>query len=130
MPGQPLRDLTPKRAAGVLVCLLAMTALPAAAQGAGTPPPALLGSLNAQVEADTGRLTTLFKDIHQHPELAFMEKRTAGIIARELRSLGFEVKEGIGVTGVAAIYRNGQGPTVMYRADMDANAVEEATGLP
>ncbi|ENU47270.1 amidohydrolase [Acinetobacter nosocomialis] len=75
-------------------------------------------------------LTNLYQDIHQHPELAFMEKRTSSLIAKELKSLGFEVKSGIAQTGVAAILRNGVGPIVMYRADMDALPMEEKTGLP
>lgn len=83
----------------------------------------------AAVAADTRRLETIFKDIHQNPELGFMEVRTAGIIAEELTNLGFDVQTGIGETGVVGVFRNGQGPTVMYRADMDANAVEEASGL-
>jgi amidohydrolase len=88
------------------------------------------GHVNAAIDTDTPRLTALFKDIHEHPELGFMETRTANLVARELKALGFEVKTGIGKTGVVGILRNGPGPIVMYRADMDANAVEEATGLP
>jgi hippurate hydrolase len=83
----------------------------------------------AAVAADTKRLETIFKDIHQNPELGFMEVRTAGIIAEELTNLGFDIQTGIGETGVVGVFRNGQGPTVMYRADMDANAFEEASGL-
>ena len=90
----------------------------------------LVGQINKAVEADTERLETIFKDIHQHAELGFMETRTAGIVTRELKALGFDVKTGIGKTGVAGILRNGEGPTFMFRGDMDANAVEEATGLP
>jgi hippurate hydrolase len=82
------------------------------------------------VDKDRDRLVTMFKDIHQHPELGFMETRTAGIVAKELKALGYEVKTGIGKTGVVGILRNGDGPKVMYRADMDANAVQETTGLP
>jgi hippurate hydrolase len=85
---------------------------------------------NKEIDGDTARLTAIFKDIHQHPELGFMEKRTAAIVAKELKDLGFDVKTGIGKTGVVAVLKNGAGPIVMYRADMDANAVEEATGLP
>ncbi|RDL27143.1 amidohydrolase [Serratia fonticola] len=81
------------------------------------------------VDADNARLVSIFKDIHQHPELGFMETRTAGIVAKEFRTLGFDVQTGIGKTGVLAVMKNGAGPTVLYRADMDANAVEEATGL-
>jgi amidohydrolase len=86
--------------------------------------------MNATIDADNVRLTGIFKDIHQHPELGFMETRTSAIVAKELKALGFEVKTQIGKTGVVGIFHNGPGPIVMYRADMDANAVEEATGLP
>ena len=84
----------------------------------------------ALIDADTARLQAIFEDIHQNPELGFMETRTAAIIAKELQALGYEVKTGIGKTGVVGLLRNGPGPTVMYRADMDANAVEEQTGVP
>lgn len=83
-----------------------------------------------EIDGDAPRLREMYKDIHQNPELGFMETRTAAIVAKELKALGFEVQTGIGVTGVVGILRNGPGPTVMYRADMDANAVEEITGLP
>ena len=74
---------------------------------------ALYKKAETLIEADTARLTTIFKDIHQHPELGFMEVRTAGIVAKELTALGFDVKTGIGKTGVVGILRNGAGPTVM-----------------
>lgn len=83
----------------------------------------------AAVSSDAARLDTMFKDIHQNPELGFMEVRTAGIVAKELKELGFDVKTGIGKTGVVAVLRNGPGPVVAYRADMDANSVEEASGI-
>lgn len=82
------------------------------------------------INKDANRLVEIYKDIHQNPELGFMETRTAGIIAKDLKSLGYEVKTGIGVTGVVGIMKNGDGPTVMYRADMDCNAVKETTVLP
>lgn len=82
------------------------------------------------VYGDSSRLVGIFKDLHQNPELGFMEVRTSGIIAKELKALGYEVKTGIGKTGVVATLKNGDGPTVMYRADMDCNSVKEATGLP
>jgi len=78
---------------------------------------------------DSARLTEIFKDLHQNPELAFMEVRTSGIIAKELKNLGYEVMSGIGKTGVVGILKNGNGPIVMYRADMDCNSVKEVTGL-
>ncbi len=86
--------------------------------------------LNAAIDADAERLVDIFKDIHRNPELGFMEVRTAGIVEKELRTFGYDVKTGIGATGVVGILENGEGPIVMYRADMDANAVKEATGLP
>src|SRR5246500_4317210 len=75
-------------------------------------------------------LATLYKDIHAHPELSMQETRTARIAAERLRAAGYEVTTGVGKTGVVGLLRNGDGPTVMLRADMDALPVEEATGLP
>jgi len=107
-----------------------LAALACSAPALAAVPPALATQARAAIETDTPRLTAIFKDIHQNPELGFMETRTAGIVARELKALGFKVTTGIGGTGVVAVLQNGDGPVVMYRADMDANAVEEATGLP
>jgi hippurate hydrolase len=76
-------------------------------------------TIDKLVKADSTRFIEIFKDIHAHPELGFMEVRTAGIVAKELKSLGFEVLTGIGKTGVVGIMKNGEGPIVMYRADMD-----------
>jgi amidohydrolase len=75
-------------------------------------------------------LEALYKDIHSHPELSMQETRTAGLAADRLRSAGYEVTTGVGKTGVVGLLRNGDGPTVMLRADMDALPIEEATGLP
>ncbi|MFG1930883.1 amidohydrolase [Mycobacterium sp. NPDC048908] len=72
----------------------------------------------------------LYRDIHQHPELSHQEHRTSGLVADRLRASGCEVRERIGGTGVIGLLRNGEGPTVLMRADMDALPVEEATGLP
>lgn len=74
-------------------------------------------------------LGSLYRDLHSHPELPFEEHRTAGIAAERMRELGLEVEEGFGGTGVAAVLRNGDGPTVWLRADMDGLPVEEKTGL-
>jgi amidohydrolase len=75
-------------------------------------------------------LEALYKDIHSHPELSMQEKRTAGLVAERLKTAGYEVTEGVGRTGVVGLLKNGDGPTVMLRADMDALPVKEATGLP
>jgi len=76
-----------------------------------------------------GELVPVYEDLHAHPELSFAEHRTAGIAAERLRSLGFEVADGVGRTGVVATLENGPGPCVLLRADMDALPVAEETGL-
>lgn len=86
--------------------------------------------LKKMANADADRLTAIFKDIHQNPELGFMEVRTAAIVAKELKGLGYEVMTQVGITGVVGILKNGEGPIVMYRGDMDCNGVKETTGLP
>jgi hippurate hydrolase len=75
-------------------------------------------------------LEDLYKNVHAHPELSMQERRTAVLAADHLRSAGYEVTTGVGETGVVGLLRNGDGRTVMLRADMDALPVEEATGLP
>ena len=74
-------------------------------------------------------LEALYIDLHRHPELSFQETRTAGVVTRHLGELGIEFEEGIGKTGVAGIIRNGDGPVIWLRADMDALPVKELTGL-
>ena len=75
-------------------------------------------------------IEALYKDVHAHPELSMQETRTAGLAADRLRAAGYEVTERVGKTGVVGLLRNGNGPTVMLRADMDALPIEETTGLP
>ncbi|ALK97927.1 amidohydrolase [Massilia sp. WF1] len=75
-------------------------------------------------------LEALYTDVHAHPELSMQEHRTAGLAAERLRAAGYEVTTGVGGTGVVGVLRNGPGPTVMLRADMDALPIAEATGLP
>ncbi|GAA1876089.1 amidohydrolase [Actinomadura bangladeshensis] len=71
----------------------------------------------------------LYRDLHRNPELSHQERRTAGKVAERLRADGLDVREGVGGTGVVGVLRNGDGPTVLLRADMDALPVREATGL-
>ncbi len=75
-------------------------------------------------------LAELYRDLHSHPELSFAEVRTAAEVARRLVALGADVTTGVGGTGVVGVLRNGSGPTVLLRADMDALPVAERTGLP
>jgi len=87
-------------------------------------------ALDAPIDALLPELEAIYQDLHCHPELSMQEFRTAGIAADYLAAYGFEVRRGVGGTGVVGVLRNGDGPTVMLRADMDALPVAEATGLP
>ncbi len=107
----------PRRLLAMLLMASALT--PAAAQ-----------DLNQAIRQDMPELLALYRDLHQNPELSMQETRSAGLMAAEARRLGFEVTERVGRTGVVAVLRNGPGPTLMLRADMDALPVEEETGLP
>ena len=75
-------------------------------------------------------LFELYKHLHSHPELSFQEVQSAARVAEELRKAGCEVTPGVGKHGVVGVMRNGAGPTVLLRADMDALPVKEQTGLP
>jgi hippurate hydrolase len=75
-------------------------------------------------------LDALYKDLHAHPELGFQEVRTAARLAKELKAAGFTVTEKVGGTGVVAVFKNGDGPTVLVRADMDGLPIIEKTDLP
>jgi hippurate hydrolase len=89
-------------------------------------------------DAELPSLLAIYKDIHSHPELSWHEERTSALIARELRAAGCEVTENFGKYdtpnlkgyGVIGFMKNGDGPTVLVRTDMDALPVEEETGLP
>ena len=86
--------------------------------------------LNKLIQQDYQQhLAPLFKHFHQHPELSHMETQTAKRLAQELRTAGFAVTEGVGKTGVVAMLKNGPGPLVMMRADMDGLPVQEKSGL-
>ena len=87
-------------------------------------------AVDAQLNADYPRLDALYKDLHAHPELGHHEVRTAALLAKEMRGLGFTVTEHVGGTGLVAIYKNGAGPTVLVRTELDALPMEEKTGLP
>jgi len=82
------------------------------------------------VEEDYSYLFDLYKYCHTHPELSFYEEQTAARMAAELKQLGFSVTENIGGHGVVGVFENGDGPTILVRADMDALPIEEETDLP
>src|SRR6478609_398940 len=83
----------------------------------------------AGLEMVRGWQEEFYRDLHAHPELSHQERRTAANVAQRLRAAGCDVREGVGGTGAVGLVRNGDGPTVVLRADMDALPVREATGL-
>jgi len=89
-----------------------------------------LGPVIGKLEGMLLDLEQFYQDLHSHPELSMSETRTASLSAERLRRSGYDVATNVGKTGVVGVLRNGDGPTVMLRADMDALPVEEATGLP
>jgi amidohydrolase len=84
----------------------------------------------AEVDAIYPDIETFYIDLHRNPELAFQEVRTSGKLAAFTKALGYDVTTGVGKTGVVAVMKNGPGPTVMLRTELDALPVEEKTGLP
>jgi amidohydrolase len=92
--------------------------------------PAAAATLSESIRTDMPMLLALYRDIHANPELSMQEVRTPAKLAPEMRKLGFEVTEHVGKTGVVAVMKNGSGPVLLIRADMDALPVKEQTGLP
>lgn len=91
---------------------------------------ALIEVTAADIETLLPELEAIYKDLHEHPELSMSEFRTATVVADRIEKLGYDVSRNVGKTGVVGVLRNGEGSTVMLRADMDALPVVEATGLP
>ncbi|MDB5451092.1 MAG: amidohydrolase [Phenylobacterium sp.] len=121
MPIRALRPVLFAGAAVLLACASSAQAGDVARQKA---------EIDAGLDRGYAHLDALYKDIHQHPELGFQETETAAKLAKEMRALGFQVTEHVGKTGIVAIYKNGPGPTVMVRTELDALPMEEKTGLP
>jgi hippurate hydrolase len=101
--------------------VIAAMTLPTAANAA---------ALQDAIRADMPQLMTLYRDLHANPELSMQEVRTPAKLAPEMRKLGFAVTEKVGKTGVVAVLKNGPGPVLLIRADMDGLPVKEQTGLP
>ena len=91
--------------------------------------PAAAATIADAVKADMPQLMTLYRDLHANPELSMQEVRSPAKLAAEMRKLGFTVTEKVGKTGVVAVMKNGAGPTLLVRADMDGLPVVEQTGL-
>jgi len=92
--------------------------------------PAQANEIRATISDDMPALMEIYRDLHANPELSFQEVETAAKLAARAKALGFDVTEKVGQTGVVAVMRNGEGPTVMLRADMDGLPLVEKTGLP
>jgi hippurate hydrolase len=92
--------------------------------------PATGATLSDAIHADIPQLMDLYRDLHAHPELSMQEARTPALLAPQMRKLGFDVTEHVGKTGLVAVMKNGPGPVLLIRADMDALPVREQTGLP
>src|SRR3954451_18008524 len=103
--------------------------LPAAPKNVTSPAAAIAATLPDAIRADMPQLMNLYRDLHAHPELSMQEVRTPALLAPEMKKLGFAVTEHVGKTGVVAVMKNGPGPVLMIRADMDALPVREQTGL-
>ncbi len=108
-------------------CLLSLVL---SAPGADSASTSLRESLQARANQEYPRLFELYKHLHTHPELSLHEEKTGQRIAEELKETGFEVATGVGGHGVVGVLRNGRGPTVLVRTDLDALPVKEQTGLP
>jgi len=92
--------------------------------------PAAAATLNEAVQADMPQLMILYRDLHANPELSMQEARSPAKLAAEMRKLGFTVTEKVGKTGVVSVMKNGPGPVLLIRADMDGLPVIEQTNLP
>jgi amidohydrolase len=113
-----------RRVASLSVACLLLRAF-ASAQGVPPKNPAL-----APLNGIYAELDKLYLDLHQAPELSLHEEKTSARMAAQLRALGFDVTERVGGYGVVGVLRNGKGPAVLVRTDMDALPVEEKTGFP
>jgi Metal-dependent amidase/aminoacylase/carboxypeptidase len=109
--------------------LLVAAMLVASSMSAQTSP-VVKGIGAEQVDAMYPEIDKLYIDLHRNPELAFHEQRTAATLAARVKALGYEVTTGVGGTGIVAILKNGPGPVVMLRTELDALPIEEKTGLP
>ena len=114
------------RSFAVSAALFAASLLPAHAEMDAV---ALKNAIATSLASDYPKLDALYKELHAHPELAFQEVKTAARLAAEMRALGFDVTENVGKTGLVAMYRNGDGPTIMVRTELDGLPMEEKTGL-
>ena len=122
------RVAAPIRSGVAALALSIMSSIAAGQTGDGAARSA--AEIDQLIAGSYAGIEAIYKDIHAHPELALEEVNTAKKLANAMRELGFDVTEGVGKTGVVAMLRNGTGPTVMVRTELDALPMEEKTGLP
>ncbi|MBJ6121981.1 amidohydrolase [Sphingomonas mollis] len=112
----------------LLISTMMLASIPTAA--AAATPAEERAAIDGQIGKDYPALDALYRDLHAHPEMGFQETRTAAVLAKRMRALGFTVTEKVGRTGLVALYRNGAGPTLLVRTELDGLPMEEETGLP
>ena len=120
--------MKPTHITTALCAALLGSAIHFASAAAASPEP-LRALVAGRVEAEYPSLFSIYTNLHAHPELSFMEVKTAALVAGELRTLGFTVTEKVGNTGVVGVLTNGVGPTVLVRADMDGLPIKENSGV-
>lgn len=120
------RSLFPSTA--VAICLVLIGS--AASDTPGRAAKEIVGAIQKKIAEELPALTATYKQLHAHPELSLQEVQTSARLAKELKALGFTVTEKVGSTGVVGVLKNGPGPTVLVRTDMDALPIVERTGLP
>src|SRR5206468_12228692 len=111
---------------GVLIVVVCSVSVCGRGQGAS----AAREAVQARAQQEYASLFELYKHLHAHPELSLHEEKTGERLAEELRKTGYEVTTRVGGYGVVGVLRNGAGPTVLVRTDLDALPVKEQTGLP
>ena len=115
----------------VIMAAATLSSAASAQTGAATASSASqVSGLSAEISRDISDLMTLYRDLHAHPELSGHETATAAKLASRLKAMQFDVTEKVGGTGVVAVMKNGEGPVLLIRADMDGLPVTEQTGLP
>ena len=125
----------------VLAATIILTVYPVAGSGRDEKPAAIparssdwvkdrLAEVDAKVDAEAKDLVSLYQHFHTNPELSLMEVKTAAKLAAEMKALGFDVTEKVGGNGVVCVMKNGPGPVVLLRTDIDALPITEQTGVP
>src|SRR6516225_9359856 len=128
-----MRNSPTMRNLAVVTVVLLFNTVTVCAQGGNEIPYDVAGRkarVLEKIDAEITSLDALYKSLHSHPELSYEEEKTAARMAKELKPLGFEITQNVGGHGVVGVLKNGDGPTVLVRTDMDALPIVEMTDLP